>query len=115
METLFGKALGDVANLVKEKWYSAMGLFGLVLLGYTLMFGVPNDDFLVAAFAAALMGIGFGEAETRTFIQWPEVGNGMHYTLTKPIRRLNGPGICLYIVGATAACTAIARAIYLFM
>ncbi len=115
METLFGKALGDLANLVKEKWYAGMGFIGLLLFAYVLMFGVAQDDILVGAISLAMMGFGFGEAELRSFQKAIHNHMGHLIETTKPLRRFNAPATCLFTVGGLAAATAIGRAIYLVL
>jgi len=111
METIAGKALNDVANLVSEKWYSGMGLIGLIIVMWTLLAGTPQDDILVGAIGVAMLGFGFAEAETRTF--QIHVDQHMKWKLTQPTRKLTGPGLCLYLLGAIAALIAIGRAIFL--
>ena len=109
METLAGKALSDLALLVSEKWYAAMGLVGLIILMWVLVKGTPNDAILVGTIAVAMIGIGFGEGESRTFRQAFVPG----YQITEKVRRMNGVSIALYCVGGIGALTAIGRSIYL--
>lgn len=111
METLAGKALNDLANLVAEKWYSGMGLVGLIIVMWTLLAGTPHDDILVGAIGAAMFAFGFAEAETRTYRE--HVGPYMRWKITEPVRRLTGPGIILYTTGVIAAIAAIGRAFFL--
>jgi len=113
METLFGKFLADIANLAGEKWYSAMGLIGLLVFAYVLLFGTAQDDILVAAISMAMMGVGFGEAETRSLRQEFTKHLGRSLVATTKVRQQNPRSVILFIFGATAVCAAIARAIYI--
>lgn len=111
METLAGKALNDLANLVSEKWYSGMGLVGLIVLMWTMLAGTPHDDILIGAIGAAMMGLGFAEAETRTFREI--IDPHMRWKVTQPTRKLTGPAIALYALGIVATLTAIGRVAFL--
>ncbi|WOF74165.1 hypothetical protein QMT40_001812 [Parvibaculaceae bacterium PLY_AMNH_Bact1] len=115
METLFGKALGDLASLLKESWFTGMGFVGLFLVAYVLLFGAAQDDFLVAAIAAAMMGIGFGEAETRSLRQELNRHDGVRFVATTKVRHLNNRSIALFAFGAVAACSAAGRAFFLML
>jgi hypothetical protein len=107
METLFGKALGDLATLAKEKWYTAMGMLGLFIFAWVLLFGTPHDDVLVGAIAVAMIGFGFGEAETRVIQR--SVGNGV--TLKRNVRLISVPGLVLYALGIAAVVVGVTRLI----
>jgi hypothetical protein len=111
METLAGKALNDIANLVSEKWYSGMGLIGLIVVMWVMLAGTPHDDILIGAIGTTMIGFGFGEAEIRTFQK--QIDPSGRWEITTPIRRMTKPGICLYALGVTAAITTIGRTIYL--
>ncbi|WP_323783109.1 hypothetical protein [Leisingera sp.] len=97
METLAGKALNDLTNLVSEKWYVGLGTVGLITLLWVMLKGTPHDDLLIAYTAVAMIGLGFGEAETRTFQE--HVDPYGRYKLTGPARRWTFIGICLYLAG----------------
>lgn len=113
METLIGKGLNDLANLVSEKWYAGMGLVGLIILMWVVLKGTPHDDILIGAIAMTMIGIGFAEAETRTFRE--HIGPNLRYKITQPTRMLTGPGFCLYCLGVGAIMTVIGRSIWLLM
>ncbi len=108
METVIGKVLNDVAGLAQQKWYMLMGLFGLIVFFWVLVMGTPHDDVLVGAIAIAMMGFGFGEAESRTFRKSiaPDV------VLTTPVRQFTWPGLFLYLMGAAGFGFAIWRAFF---
>ncbi|MGR3464261.1 hypothetical protein [Limimaricola sp.] len=105
METILGKGLNDLANLVSEKWYAGMGLTGLMILLGLLLFDTPHDTIIVGAIAVSLIGIGFGEGECRTF---QKIVDG-DYIYTRPVRRMNGPGFTLYLLGTIGLIVAVAR------
>ena len=112
METILGKGLNDLANLVSEKWYAGMGLIGLMILLGLLLFGTPYDPLIVGSIAVAMMGIGFGEGECRTFQK--TVDEFGRWEITRPVRRMNGPGLILYLVGASGLFVAASRAWVLY-
>jgi len=109
MESIVGKVLGDLATLVTEKWFAAMGLIGLVTLMWVMLAGTPQDDILVGAIAVFMIGVGFGEAECRTFQEMITPT----YKITKPVRRMNTPGRVLYFIALIGAMVAAIRAITL--
>ena len=109
METFLGKMLGDMANLVGQKWYAGMGFSGLVILVWVLLKGTPHDDFLVGAIGAAMMGFGFGEAEMRTFRQL--VDPHLRFKITGPARKVSVAGVLLYLLGIASAAAAMLRAV----
>lgn len=108
METVIGKVLNDVAGLAQQKWYMLMGLFGLIVFFWVLVMGTPHDDVLVGAIGVAMMGLGFGEAESRTFRQRV----GQRYTITSPVRQFTLPVLILYLVGLVGLGAAVWRAFF---
>lgn len=107
METFIGKVLGDLASLVSKSWFAGMGLVGLVIIMWALLFGTAHDDLMVGAIGAAMMGFGFGEAETRTFRET----HGPGIKITMPARKFSLPGAALYLLGIAGAITALVRAL----
>lgn len=109
METIVGKVLGDLAALVSTKWYAGMGLVGLIVVMWVMLAGTPQDDVLVGAIGFAMMGFGFGEAESRTFREII----GATYKITEPRRSFGLPAVALYLIGALGLIAAIGRGAYL--
>ena len=99
MEALFAKAIPGLETLVSKGWFAAMGIIGLVLLLGLLLFGTPYDPALVGSIAAALIGLGFGEAECRTHIQSVRRKLSKIYTVTRPHWRLTLFGAVLHVIG----------------
>ena len=109
METVFGKVLSDLTRLATKKWYSAMGMTGLLVIMWVMLFGTPHDDVLIGLIGAAMMCIGFGEAETRTFRHSISVDGQVK--LTTPVRQATFVGVLLYLLGLTAIGAAIWRVV----
>ncbi|MBY6138546.1 hypothetical protein KUV26_03780 [Leisingera daeponensis] len=109
METLAGKALNDLANLAADKWYAGLGAIGLIALLWVMLKGTPHDDLLIGYISLTMIGLGFGEAETRTFRE--HIDPLGRYKLTGPARRWTFIGISLYLAGASGAGLATLRAI----
>lgn len=105
METLLGKALGDLASIFSQRWYAGMGFGGLIIVVLVLLVGTPHDDLLVGAIGVAMFGFGCAEAETRSFQK--RVLPGM--IGTRPVRSLNAVGIALYLLGTGGLGVALGR------
>ncbi len=112
METLAGKALNDLANLASEKWYAGLGAVGLITLLWTLLKGTPHDDLMVGGIALSMIGLGFGEAETRTFRE--TIDRYQRFKITSPARKWTLIGICLYLIGLAGIAIAASRAASLY-
>lgn len=108
METVIGKAAGDLASVAMRKWFVAMGLAGMIVLVWVLTKGTPHDDVLVGAIGVAMMGFGFGEAECRTFRE----AVGPSFKITTPVWRLTVAGAIMHMLGLAGLITAILRAIF---
>lgn len=109
METLLGKALADIANIVSTRWYAGAGAAGLIIVVWTLLKGSAHDDILVGCIGAAMMFFGAGESQSRTFQQ--SVGIG--FKVTRPVRRFGALALLLYTAAALCAVGAVAKAIHL--
>jgi len=109
METLLGKALSDMANIVSTRWYAGCGAAGLIIVVWTLLKGSAQDDLLVAFLGGAMMSLGAGESQSRTFQQ----SIGPNFTVTRPVRQFGLLSIALYLLAGLCALAALGRAIYL--
>ncbi len=99
METPLGNAASGIAGALNEKWFTVMGLVGLLLYATTLVMEIPADVTMTRCIALMMFGWGFGQAECRTFRK--HVGHG--FVLTKPAWRLTVTGAIMFVVsiGAT--------------
>ena len=103
MESLFAKSLPGLEGFMQKGWFAAMGIIGLLLLFGLLIFGTPFDGGLAGAIAAAFIGIGFGEAECRTFRTEFRGYYGQMFKCTIPAWRLTVTGFVLHLIGWTGA------------
>lgn len=99
MDTLLGKGLESLANIVINKWFAAMGLVGLLLFAASLLFTLPTDPIVVGCIGLIMMGYGFGQAECRTFVQ----GIRGQYKTIEPHWQLTVSGALLFAIAIGAA------------
>ena len=109
METLLGKALSDMANIISTRWYAGCGAAGLIIVVWTLLKGSAQDDLLVAFLGGAMMLLGAGGSQHRTFRQ----SIGHNFTITRPARQFGVISTSLYIAAGICAVAALGRAIFL--
>lgn len=115
METVVGKVLGDLAHLVQEKWYSGMGLIGLVIVMWTALIGTPHDDILIGSFGAIMMLLGFGEAETRKTREGYGSVMGAPVKTSREVRVFTWSGIALLGAGGIAVIVFLSRGAWLIL
>lgn len=111
METLLGKALSDLANIVSTKWYAGCGAAGLILLVWTLLKGSAQDDILVGCIGGAMMFFGAAESQSRSFQQ----SVGRNFIITRPARRFGSLSAALYGASGLCGTAAVGRAIFLLV
>lgn len=73
------------------------------------MKGSAQDDLLVAFLGGAMMCLGAGESQSRTFRQ----SIGHNFTITRPARQFGLLSTALYILTGLCAVAALGRAIFL--
>ncbi|MEM1429084.1 MAG: hypothetical protein AAGG09_06480 [Pseudomonadota bacterium] len=112
METMMGRALGDLARLASEKWYALMALLGFCILAWVMVVGTPHDDLLIALIAGCMAAFGSAEGETRTFRDRLRGGFGQVLKTRTPVRSLTPLGAFLYALAAVLGIWAIGRAIF---
>lgn len=107
----FASSIDGLAQVIADKWYAALGAAGLITGMWVMILGTPHDDLLIACIAAAMVGIGFGEAETRTFRQ------RIHRLglIEVPERQFTHAGAVLYLVGVSSVILAAARGLQLYL
>ena len=111
MTTPVANSIDGLANAVAEKWYAALGAAGLITALWVMIRGTPHDDLLIAFVAAAMIGIGFGETETRTWRQRVY----QHGVVEIPCRKLTLAGAALYLLACVSTLFGIGRAVQLYL
>jgi len=111
MTAPFANTIDRLAAVVAEKWYAALGAAGLIVGVWTMLIGCPHDDLLIGSIAAAMVGIGFGEAETNTFRQ-----RIYRFGVVEvPCRKLTPAGAILYCAGCAGLVFAVLRGLHLYL
>ncbi|MCD9147796.1 hypothetical protein [Pseudophaeobacter flagellatus] len=111
MNAPFANTIDRLAAVVAEKWYAALGAAGLVAGVWTMLIGSPHDDLLIGSISAAMIGIGFGEAETHTFRQRIYSFGVVEI----PFRKFTFAGVILYFSGCCGVVFAALRGLQLYL
>ena len=99
METPLSGAANGLAQLVLQKWFTAMGFLGLLLFATTFVIETPADPAVTRCVALIMFGWGFGLTECRTF---KSRGEG-RFLITAPHWRFTVNGVIMFAIAIGAA------------
>ena len=103
METPLSGAANGLAQLIERKWFTAMGILGLLLLITTLVMEIPTDVATARCVALIMFGWGFGLTAGRTTRDRVRHLGGVRYTTQKPEWRLTFTGAIMFAIAIGAA------------
>lgn len=106
METPLSGAANGLAQLVLQKWFSVMGILGLLLFVTTFIVDTPGDVVIARCVALIMGGWGLGLTECRSLV--PQYEGRRKYYVTH--WQLTRAGLMLF---AIATCATIVLAIWL--